>query len=280
MEKTYSLRDLQSMLGVSPAVVRGLVASGFVTPSRGPRREYRFTFRDVVLLRTACGLQQAHIPARRILRSLRSLKERLPSELPLSGLRISAVGDEIAVKDGDTQWHAESGQLLMDFEVRPQSGSVAFLSRVPQGGADAAAGRAAGPPDAAGWFARGAVLESEDPRGAERAYRQAIDLDPGYVEPVLNLGVMLGDEGRSADAVALYRRALKHAPGSALLHFNLAVALEDLRRLDDAQVHYEATLKLDPKFADAHYNLARLHELGGRPARAIRHYSEYRRLQR
>ena len=32
--------------------------------------------------------------------------------------------------------------------------------------------------------------------------------------------------------------------------------------------------------ADAHYNAARLYEAAGRQSRAIRHYNEYRRLQR
>src|SRR5207344_1945193 len=110
--ETYSLRDLESMLGLSKAVLRGLIASGFVTPSRGPRREYRFTFQDVVLLRTAHGLQAARIPPRKILRSLRQLRATLPDELPLTGLRITAVGSEIAVRDGAAQWQVDSGQLL------------------------------------------------------------------------------------------------------------------------------------------------------------------------
>ena len=59
------------MLGLSRGVVAGLIAAGFVTPSRGPRNEYRFTFQDLVLLRTALALQAARIPPRRILRSLR-----------------------------------------------------------------------------------------------------------------------------------------------------------------------------------------------------------------
>ena len=67
--ETFSLRDIQSMLGISRAVIGGLVASGFVTPTRGARREYRFTFQDVVLLRTAHSLQAAQIPPRKIVRS-------------------------------------------------------------------------------------------------------------------------------------------------------------------------------------------------------------------
>ena len=84
-----------------------------------------------MLLRTAQGLQAARIPPRKILRSLRRLKAALPRELPLSGLRITAVGNDIAVRNGGTQWEAESGQLLMDFEVAPVRGAVAFLQHAP-----------------------------------------------------------------------------------------------------------------------------------------------------
>ena len=115
--ETFTLSSIQSMLGLSRSVITSLVAAGFVTPTRGKRQEYRFSFQDVVLLRTAYSLQAANIPPRKILRSLQRLKATLPEELPLSGLRIAAVGSEIAVREGDKHWNAESGQLLMDFEV-------------------------------------------------------------------------------------------------------------------------------------------------------------------
>src|SRR4051812_18229696 len=116
--ETFTLRSIESMLGISRAVIGSLVASGFVSPSRGKRNEYRFTFQDVVLLRTAYSLRQAQVPPRKILRSLKRLRETLPSEVPLSGLRISAVGSEVAVQEGAARRHVDSGQLLFDFEIQ------------------------------------------------------------------------------------------------------------------------------------------------------------------
>jgi hypothetical protein len=109
--QTYSVRDLQSMLGISRAVIGSLVASGFVAPSRGRRNEYRFTFQDVVLLRTAYSLREAKIPARKILHSLRRLRAVLPDEVPLTGLRITAVGNEVAVQEGNARRHVESASF-------------------------------------------------------------------------------------------------------------------------------------------------------------------------
>lgn len=269
--QTYSLRDVQAMLGISRSVIGGLMASGFVTPARGERREYRFSFQDVVLLRTAHSLQQAAIAPRTILRSLKRLKATLPGELPLSGLRISAVGSEVAIREGDAQWAAESGQLLFDFDVKPEQGNVSFLARravpVEEGAND--------------WFERAvAAEEGHDPAAAEAAYRQVIDKAPDRGDAYLNLGVLLCDGRRYREAVALYRQALQRIPGEALLHFNLGVALEEIDRPADALASYETSIRLAPSLADAHYNAARLYELQDQPSKAIRHYGEYRRLQR
>ena len=269
--QTYTLSGIQSMLGLSRAVITGLVAAGFVTPTRGKRREYRFSFQDVVLLRTAYGLQAAKIAPRRIVRSLQRLKATLPDELPLSGLRIAAVGNEVAVRDGKHQWDAESGQLLIDFEVKPAAGSVAFLNGPPRGDVT---------DDPSAWFDRGVALEESDPAQAEHAYREAITRASDYVDPILNLGVMLCNSGRPAQAVELYHQAIKHRPNEPLLHFNLGVAHEDLNQTALALASYETCIRLAPALADAHYNAARLHEQLGHATQAIRHYSEYRRLQR
>ncbi len=274
--QTYSLRDIQSMLGISKAVIGGLVAAGFVTPSRGKRREYRFTFQDVVLLRTARGLQAADIAPRKILRSLRRLRAALPDELPLTGLRIAAVGNEIAVKEGGTQWHIDSGQLLLDFEVVSTQGNVSFLAPA-SAAASASSVPASEPRD---WFRHAVELEALDKTQAERAYRRAIAAAPDRADAYLNLGVLLGDAGRGEEAVALYRQGIGQCAAEPLLHSTLAVALEDLQRIEAALADYERCLELAPGFADAHYNAARLHELLGHATHAIRHYSEYRRLQR
>ncbi len=271
--EAWTLRSIRQALGLSRGVVAGLVAAGFVSPTRGPRNEYRFSFQDVVLLRTAHALRAAKIPPRRIVRSLQRLRSTLPERLPLSGLRITAVGNAIAVRDGATHWEPESGQLLFDFELAPaRHGSVALLQRAPQ--------PAPGRSEADAWFERGAALEADDAPAAERAYRAALALAPGHVDACLNLGVLLCESGHCDDAVAIYSRTLALRPAVALLHYNLGVALEDRGDAAAAIAAYECSLQLDPKLADAHYNAARLHEQLGHAQLALRHYSAYRRLQR
>ncbi len=286
---TYTIRALQEMLGLSRGVITGLVASGFVSPGRGARNEYRFSFQDVVLLRTAVELQAARIPPRKILSALKKLRSTLPDELPLTGLRISAVGNDVTVRDGRSQWHADSGQMVMDFEAAPVKGTVTLLKRPAPLASIAAkpvaekkerAGPFAAPlrDDVAAVFSHGEALEASDPAAAEAAYRKVLALDPDHADAYLNLGALLCESRRFAEAVALYDEALRRRPAEALLHFNRAIALEDQGRTDEALVGYHASLRLAPDLADAHYNAARLHEQLGDAKQAVRHFSAYRRL--
>jgi tetratricopeptide (TPR) repeat protein len=289
---TYTLREIQAMLGISRSAISSLMAAGFVSPGRGRRREYRFTFQDVVMLRTAHSLREAQIPGRKILRSLRRLRDTLPAELPLSGLRITAAGNELAVRTGDTQWQVDSGQLLLDFEVRPSGGSVSVLNRPPapqvapvaaariRGREAKSTGRAVRGDAADHWFERGTALESTRPAEAEEAYRKALACAPAFADAYLNLGCLLGDAGRGAEAVSLYRTALKHCPGEPWLHFNLAIALEDQGKGAEALNCYERCLELSTDFSDAHYNAALLCEQLGQTSKAIKHFSAVRRLQK
>ncbi|WOD14420.1 hypothetical protein RW095_02770 [Paraburkholderia kirstenboschensis] len=125
------MREVQSLLGVSRRAVRMLIDAGFARPSNGARNNLRFSFRDVVLLRTALKLRGSRIPPRRILRALSRIKDQLPDSAPLSGVRITAVGDAVAVISGESQWDAVSGQLLLDFEIADVKGEVTFLDNAP-----------------------------------------------------------------------------------------------------------------------------------------------------
>ena len=269
---TYTLKSIEKMLGLGRGVIASIVNAGFVTPTRGVRNELRFSFQDVVLLRTAHHLMAANIAPRRMLRSLKKLKAKLPKELPLSGLRISAVGSDVVVRDGGAQWEAESGQLLMDFEIAHDEGAVTFLTRATTVADDADA-------DADLWFTRAEQLEANDVAAAEKAYRHALSIAPDHADAYINLGALLCEAGRCAEALKLFDIAIRHCAQAPLLYFNRGIALEDGNRIEEALKSYERCLELAPELADAHYNAARLYEQRGQVQMAVRHYSAYRRLQ-
>jgi tetratricopeptide (TPR) repeat protein len=280
MANAHSLKNVRDLLGLSASTVSRLVDAGFVTPGRGPRNEYQFSFQDVVLLRTAHRLQAAKIPPRRIVKALASLREQLPEQLPLSGLRISAVGNDVAVQEGGVQWDAESKQMLLDFEVAPAGGTVALIARELDTEPAARPARPATTSSTDAHLTQARDLEASDPAAAERSYREVLEHSADSVDAYLNLGALLYEAGRLEEALAIYDQGLAQVPREARLHFNRALALEDLQRDHDALAAYEACLRLDADFADAHFNAARLYEQLGKGQLALRHFSAYRRLQR
>jgi tetratricopeptide (TPR) repeat protein len=226
----FGVREAEKLLGLPRSTIRALIEAGFVSPARGPRNAWRFSFQDLIVLRTAQALSAANVPAKRITRSLRELRRHLPRAMPLSGLSIGAVGERVVVKEGASRWHAESGQYLLAFEGDPAAGALK-------------------------------VIEPKTSIDEE--------IDQGYD---------LHQAGDLNKAEAVYRKALDaHGPDPLLL-YNLGVLLQDLGRSADAAEAYRAALNGDPGMADCHYNLALLCEALARPQEAIRHMAQYRRL--
>ena len=271
----YSTKDVAALLGLSAGQVRSYVRAGFLAPRQGPRGEYYFSFQDVVLLRTAKGLLAARVPQRRIRLALQNLREQLPEGRALTGVRISAQGHHVVVRDGRDLWNPESGQALFDFELAELAREASTLPlRTP-----ARAASAKEPETAEAWFERGSDLEYDDaPEAAMAAYRRALELDANLPDAHLNLGRLLHERGETARAESHYRQALAARPGDATAAFNLGVALQDLGRLRDAARAYETALGSEPGYADAHYNLAGVYEKLGEKEAAFRHLSAYRRL--
>ncbi|MGN6453315.1 MAG: tetratricopeptide repeat protein [Steroidobacteraceae bacterium] len=270
---TYSMRDVQRVLRLSADTTRNLIKSGFVKPARGTRREYRFSFQDLIVLRTARALIDAKIPARRIRRSLESLRRELPESLPLSGLSISAVGEHVVVREGDTQRQVDSGQYLLGLEVSMENGELRVVEH-----REAAPAPPPSSAPGADWFTQALTLEHTDPEAALTAWGHAVDEDGANAAAWTNWGRLLHEQGRTQQAAEVYRRALAQVGPDPLLLYNQGVLLEDLGDPAAALAAYRSAIAEDPDLADCHYNLARLYESLGEAQHAIRHLGQYRRL--
>ena len=264
----YSIRDVQRTLGLSRGMILGLVASGYVAPRIGPHRAYRFTFSDLVVMRTAQELLAAKVPARRVSRTLKLLRSRLPGDVPFGGFRIRAAGDRIVVQDGTSQWEAGSGQYLLDLSGRPDRGEISPLPPAKPAGESAEAS-----------FARACELEDAADAGAVSAYEQTIDADPAFADAYVNLGRLLHEQGRLSEAEDVYRKGMARCEGSALLRYNLGVLLDEMGRQQDALQAYREALALRGDLADCHYNIALLYQASGQARAALRHLNAYRKLQ-
>ena len=264
----YGVREVEKLLRLPRSTIRAMIDAGFVSPSRGPRKAWRFSFQDLIVLRTAQALVAAKVPAKRITRSVKELRRHLPEAMPLSGLSICAVADRVVVKEGARRWQAESGQYLLAFEGDPANGSLSVME----------ARKVAPTATAQDCFDRGTELEEADPQAALAAYAEAIAIDPKLVDAHVNRGLLLHEAGRFEEAEQAYRTAIAACGDEPLLLYNLGVLLADMDRKKEAAEVYESALRASPGFADCHYNLALLCEELDMPREAIRHMAQYRRL--
>ena len=234
----YGVREVQKLLHLPRSTIRTLVKAGFVSPVRGPRNAWRFSFQDLIVLRTAQALAVAQVPARRIARAMKALRRHLPASMPLSGLRIGADADRVVVREGAGSWQADSGQYLLAFEGSAADGSLSVLERPAAVPSEA---------DVDEHINRGCQLhEAGRLAEAEKAYREGIERHGD--EPLLfyNLGVLLEDMGRSAEAIQAYEAAVHLDETLADGHYNLALLYETLGKPRDAirhMAHYRRLMK-------------------------------------
>jgi tetratricopeptide (TPR) repeat protein len=281
----YGTRDLQRLLGIGPSSVRSFIRAGHVKPRKGARGRLQLTLQDLIVLRTAHSLSGANVPTRRLNRCLRQLREALPANMPLSGLSITAIGDQVAVREGRQHWDTESRQYLLALDVSVQAGEVQLIAREAAddnapvdanllvGDSESPSDRGS-PGNGTSHYERGYELEEDDPEAAIAAYQRCIAADADHAEARTNCGRLLHLAGRLAEAEKIYRGVTE--PNGTVL-FNLAVLLEDSGREPEALQVYRQALDLDPGLADAHFNLARLHERAGNRRESFRHLLAYKR---
>jgi tetratricopeptide (TPR) repeat protein len=265
MGATYTIREAGSIAGISVSAIRRCIVNGFVSPARGSRRQYQFDFSDLVVLRMAKGLADASLSPKRIATSLKRLRKQLPETLPLAGLRIVAIGGDVVVSEGRSQWRIKDGQYLLAFEVTDSTGNISFTSSPAQA-------------DLADWFAHAFSVEDADPASSMESYQKAIEDDPCLAGAYANLGRLLHQAGRMAEAETVYLAGESACEADPILLFNFAVLREDQGKAQEAIRLYNQVLIIDPNMADAHCNLGLLYMSLGRERDAVRHLSAYRKL--
>lgn len=270
----FSTHEVAKILGLPDSKIRSCARAALLAPARGPGGRLRWSFQDLLLLKTTRGLLEARVPARRIRRMLASLRRQLPDDQALSSVSIYADGRRAIAWDGTARWQPDSGQFLFTFDAR------AVGVRADPSPAEPAVAAAPAPParSAKEWFDLACELDPASPDEARHAYEQALALEPGLADAHVNLGRLHHAGGDVARAERHYRAAIQHAPGDAIAHFNLAGLLEETGRATDAIASYHHALAAEPDFADAHYNLGLLLDALGRRPAAMTHLRTARRL--
>jgi tetratricopeptide (TPR) repeat protein len=270
----FSTHEVAKALGLPDSKIRSCARAAQLAPTRDAHGRLRWSFEDLLLLKTTRGLLDAKVPARRIRRLLASLRRQLPGDQVLTSVSVYADGRRVVAWDGAARWQPDSGQFLFSFDAPA-------LAPAP---APPAAARPASPPaetptrTAEEWFDLGCELEAASPAEARHAYQQALALDPTLADAHVNLGRLFHAAGESAPAETHYQAAIRHAPDDAIAHFNLGGLLEDTGRASAAVECYQRALSADPDFADGHYNLGLLLDRLGRRTAAMTHLRIARRL--
>ncbi len=81
---------------------------------------------------------------------------------------------------------------------------------------------------------------------AEANFRRALVADPDAFEPLVNLGGVLLNLGRSEEAVGYNQRAVARRPNDALANSQLGLSYFDRDELDLAEKYLKVAVRLDP----------------------------------
>lgn len=257
----YSTKAIAEMLGWTPDRVRRFVRNGLISPAR-TNSGFRFEFSDLVVLRTARQLEAQSIPPRKLLQTLRHLRQQLPDGRALSTVRLAARGQNLLVREGSLTWEAGSGQI----ELLPEtsvSGQISNLGERAQ-------------PSNNDQYNLAIDLEGSDVEGAMQAYTAVLKMDPGHCDARINLGRLAQEQGDYDKARQSYETVLSQDPGNPLALFNLGTVAQAQSDTAGAISYY---LQAADQLNDAHFNLACLYEAEGNMQQAIRHLRQYQRNQ-
>jgi len=273
MSPFYTTDDVLRILHLSQPTFRACLRAASY-PSRETMRKPRFTFQDLLILRTAKGLLDAGITVGRIRKVLTSLKRQLPDDQVLSHVKIYADGRRVVVWDATGQWQPDSGQFLLNFDVKEMK-RPAKVSTLARRGAVSRTRLTARQ-----WYERALELEQDSPEEACHAYEEALKIDPALVDAHLNLGLLYHIDDQLDLAEACYRRAIEHASSEPLGYFNLAGVLKQKGDRPGAIAAYTAAIQRQPALMEAHEQLALLYDAEGNTTMAFRHGSASYQLKK
>jgi TolB-like protein/DNA-binding winged helix-turn-helix (wHTH) protein/Tfp pilus assembly protein PilF len=117
-------------------------------------------------------------------------------------------------------------------------------------------------------------IYDHDWAGAEKEFKRAIELNPGYANAHHWYALHLDEMGRMDESIAEIKRALELDPLSMIINVNLAALLYYARRYDQAIEQIHRALEIDPNFHLAHAMLGMVYEQKGMNREAIAEYEK------
>jgi len=104
--------------------------------------------------------------------------------------------------------------------------------------------------------------------------KQAIKINPDYVDAYYNMGNALQDKGELDAAIASYKQAIKINPDYVEAYYNMGNVLKNMGDLDAAVANYKKAVKINPDYADAYSNMGSALQDKGELDAAIESYKQ------
>ena len=122
------------------------------------------------------------------------------------------------------------------------------------------------------------TMYDRDFPAAEREFRRALELNPGYTPTLHWYALHLVATGQTERAIATIRHARELEPLSLVMSTGNARVLYFAHRYDASIAEYRRTLEMEPGFVSAHLGLGLAYVRQAEPGRAIEEYETALRL--
>jgi tetratricopeptide (TPR) repeat protein len=126
-----------------------------------------------------------------------------------------------------------------------------------------------------------AYMAKKDEKGAEEAWKKALEMKPDYAEALNALSTLYNNQKRFDEAAAMSAKAAAAGGGgggNADATFNQGIILWNQGKIADAKVKFEEALKANPSHADAHYQLGMALLNEGKLPEAVAEFESYVKL--
>ncbi len=124
-------------------------------------------------------------------------------------------------------------------------------------------------------------MAKKDEKQAEAAWMRAIEMKPDYTEALNALSTLFNNQKRFDEAAAMSAKAAAAGGGtggSADAVYNQGIILWNQGKTAEAKAKFEEALKADPNFADAHYQLGMALLNEGKLPEAVGSFESYLKL--
>ena len=124
-----------------------------------------------------------------------------------------------------------------------------------------------------------ALMAKKDEKGAEEAWKKALEMKPDYAEPLNALSTLYNNQKRFDEAAAMSAKAAAGGgSGGADATFNQGIILWNQGKIAEAKVKFEETIKMNATHADAHYQLGMALLNEGKLTEAVTEFETYVKL--